>query len=153
MAVTSYRDDAVCIRTERNLVLLEWHEAPTMKQLRAYEEALRAVARAHGASQSGTLHVVRGGMPKFDDAVRAWVTKAFTDDTYPHRAIAFAIVAGGLTGAATRAFLSTIRLLTRTRDRVEIFGDLAVAARWVEGRLASTKGPFQAAEILDLFGE
>jgi len=115
--------------TCQNLEIAVWQSAPRAGQLRALE-ATGATLRRRYEGGIGLLNVIEGGgLPDFSDEVRQQAVKLTAGTLYV--VAAHLVLVGGMVGAATRAFLSTITLLGRPRAPTRTFDDPAHALAWM----------------------
>lgn len=147
-ALVVHADETLRILTARNLFVVVWSDAPTVKQMQQMARAASAHRRAHPRG-TAMLNVVRGGTPSFESAVRD-EARRLTSDGYFTLAVAHVVLLGGLVGAAVRAFFSTIVLLGRPKEPTHVFGDAGAALGWLADRLATggerwTRDDLQAA--------
>lgn len=147
-----HQDATFRIGVARNLMINAWADAPSLEQLRAFGRSARALSREH-AGRTALLNVVLGGTPRFPEAVRDEAVKLTRDSGLGRLGVAHLILVGGLAGAATRAFLSTVVLLGRPRVPNKVFGDSRASAEWLAGVLTTGGAAWTADEILALQAE
>jgi hypothetical protein len=115
------------LATSRNLEIAVWYDAPTAAQLGVLAHTARSLRQSHPAGIA-LLNVVQGGgMPNFADDARAAVQQ-LNRDASDDLGVAHLV----LVGAATRAFISTTALVSRTKMPVRTFGEPRSAALWLQ---------------------
>jgi hypothetical protein len=145
--------EASCrIATARNLIVYSWLDAPTLLQVRASGRLSRAMARKHRGG-TGSLHVIAGGTPRFDEAVRSETAKIRGDATLSPLGVAEVVLVTGLSGVAARGFLSTVALIARAARPQKVFADLTSAAEWLAPKLSAGGEGWTPAEILAVVTE
>jgi hypothetical protein len=142
----------VRIGTSRNLFVAAWYDAPEVEDLRA---GLRAGVALAGKRRGDAvhLHVALSGTPRFGDDVRAELVRSLRDPRVQAQATAFSVELAGLAGAATRAFLSTALLLSRTDTPHKVFGDRRAAAAWMVPALTKGGEAWSADDVLEVAAE
>ncbi|MFT3776460.1 MAG: hypothetical protein QM820_64795 [Minicystis sp.] len=138
------------IFASRNLLMLAWHEAPTVGVMREVARAARTVARQHPAG-SGVMNLFLRGTPRFTDEVRDEVVKIERDSSLFPLGVARVILLPGLAGVAVRVFLNTVTLLARHTTRpVQAFGEVQEAAAWLAPKVSAGGEAWTAGEIVAL---
>jgi hypothetical protein len=135
-----------------NLIVTAWCDAPRVSQVRAMSRALLGVSNRYKQA-FGMLNTIVSGTPRFSDDVRQELVKIMRDERLQGRGAAHVIVLGGLAGAASRAFLSTVFLLGRSSSPNRVFSEPREGAAWLVDRLAGTPHPLVEGEILAAYGE
>jgi hypothetical protein len=132
----------------RNFLIIAWLGNPESAQLRAIGRARAAMTTKHKADV-GTMNVVLGGiLPRFTEEVRAEVVQLLKDARLQGLGTADVVLAPGLAGVTTRAFLSTSALVARSTTPHRVFGELRPAASWLAPLLAAGSVPWSVEEIL-----
>jgi hypothetical protein len=145
-----HEDRTLRLVTCESLVIAVWSDAPDLPQMRALGAALRTQARAFPRANA-LMNVVVRGTPNFSEPVRKEALRLARDPSLAGVGSAHLILMGGLTGVATRAFLSTVALVGTTRATpVKVFSEAAATAEWLADRLATTERPLSRDDILAL---
>jgi hypothetical protein len=140
------------LATSRNLEIAVWYDAPSAAQLEVLAQTARSLRQSHPAGIA-LLNVVQGGgMPNFADDARAAVQQ-LNRDANDDLGVAHLVLVGGLVAAATRAFISTTALVSRTKMPVRTFGEPRAAALWLGALLASRDRMWSADEVMDAYGK
>jgi hypothetical protein len=140
-----YQDEVLRLVRAPGLAIAAWTNAPTMKQFREIDRLARDPSSVDGAY----ANVIWGGTPRFTDEVRTEAIRLIKLDAF-RAGNATVILADGLVGAATRAFISMIILVSRSSKPNRVFGDVSSAAEFLAKVL---KQPQRRAEIARLIGE
>lgn len=158
--ISAYEDATLRLWTQRELLVASWFDAPTIAQMREVGRAGRALGAASPRG-SALANVIVGGVPRFTDEVRDEGIRIARDRTF-RRGSCHLILASGLGGAATRAFLSMVLLvgmkaltfrsgaggLGKGAPRSKVFGEVGAAAAWTAELLG---GEWSSAEVFDLY--
>lgn len=149
--ITAYEDATLRVWTQRELLVASWFDAPTITQMREVGRAGRALGAASPRG-AALANVIVGGVPRFTDDVRDEAIRIARDRTF-RRGSCHLILAGGLGGAATRAFMSMVLLvgmkaLGKGAARTKVFGEIGAAAAWTSELLG---GEWSSMEVFDLY--
>ncbi|HBQ14816.1 MAG TPA: hypothetical protein DEF51_28035 [Myxococcales bacterium] len=123
-----HRDPTLVICARGPLMVANWWEAPSEAQMRL----LQGLADARESRfPGGTAYAqfVLAGTPSFSPDVRKRAEELTTQ--HFSLGIAHVIEMGGLAGAAVRAFLGGLLLLTRGSKPMKVFAESAPAADWM----------------------
>mgnify|MGYP001601178916 CR=1 FL=1 len=148
-----YQDETLRLWSRRELLVAAWFDAPNAEQMREVGRAGRALAAQH-VEGSALANVIVSGLPRFSDPVREEGIRIARERTF-RRGSCHVILAGGLAGAAARAFMSMV-LLVGTRAigkgaaRAKVFGEVFEASEWMAELLG---GEWTRFELADLFRE
>lgn len=135
------------ISGHRNLLVLAWHDAPTVAVMREVGRAGRAVAKKHAAGY-GLMNLFLRGTPRFTDEVRDEVVRLDRDAQFAPLGAARVILLPGLAGVAVRVFLNTVTLIARPARSVQAFSDVPDAAAWLAPKLQAGGQTWTGAEIV-----
>ncbi len=139
MSELAFENETARIAIERNVVVAVWLQEPRVPaELREMERAGKKAALRH-KGQSALFNVIISGRPSFSEEVRGEVNRITSDDTLFTAATAHVILVEGFVGSAVRAFLTTALVVSRTKTPNKTFGDVGVAAKWVNERLTAAK--------------
>ncbi len=139
--------DAVLIAVERrNALALAWYDAPQPGHLLT---VLRLMQETQQRSRALTclLQVLVRGTPHFAEQVREEGAKMVRGAGKCTAASAHIIEVGGLAGVASRAFISTLLLVGRSRVPAKVFKDVPEATPWYLAQLATTGTAWSVADI------
>jgi hypothetical protein len=123
-------DASLRLGVSRNLLVPVWLGSPEVVHMRILGRALHGIVGRYGASFAW-FDVIVSGKPVFSDAVRDELVKILKDPRHQALATAHVVMIPGLTGAAVRAFLSTVSLLGRVRWPDKTFSEPRVASQWI----------------------
>ncbi|APR86386.1 Hypothetical protein A7982_11735 [Minicystis rosea] len=137
------------ISAHRNLLVLAWHDAPTVAVMREVARAGRAVAKKHTAGY-GLMNLFLRGTPRFTDEVRDEVVRLDRDAQFAPLGAARVILLPGLAGVAVRVFLNTVTLIARPARQVQAFSELAEAAAWLAPKLNAGGQTWAAPDIVTI---
>jgi hypothetical protein len=143
-----HADATLRLASAGNVLFAAWTGAPSVEQMRELGRVSRSFSDRHGG-EAAFWDVVVSGRPSFDDGVRR-ESQALTSDHLFRLAVAHLVLPDGLTGAAIRAFLSTMILLGRPATPTKVFDDPRACASWFVPRLAAGGTPWTEAELLDV---
>ncbi|MEO5729875.1 MAG: hypothetical protein ABI134_03690 [Byssovorax sp.] len=149
---TVHTDSTLRIVNSRNVQVNVWSNAPTVEQMRAHGRAGTAHARRHPRG-TGLLNIVVGGTPSFSEPVRVETVKIMKQAELFSLGSAQIILAGGLTGTAVRAFMSTVILLGRPLRPTKVFSDSETAVAWIAPLLTRGAEPWSRAELAALVAQ
>ncbi len=138
--LTTIFEDAV-LRLSRfeNLVIAAWFDAPEVRHMLEVEKGSLAV----GSVGALLANVPVRGRPRFSDDVRREAVRMSKEGRF-RLGVAHIIVAEGLTGSATRAFLSMVVLVSRPKNPVKVCGEVDEGATFLA---ACKKAPTRKGEI------
>lgn len=137
------------ITTERNVSVVAWRDAPTVKQLRAFEREGHALEKRF-PKRCGLFNVILSGKPDFSSEVRAETNRIGALGDMYTLATAHVILVEGLVGSAVRAFLATSMLVSKPPTPTKVFGDKDLAVAWVLGRIAEAGEPWTSVQLREL---
>jgi hypothetical protein len=139
LAELFFENETARIAIERNVVVAVWMQEPRVPaELREMERAGKKAALRY-KGQSALFNVIISGRPSFSEEVRTEVNRITSDDTLFTAATAHVILVEGFVGSAVRAFLATALVVSRTKTPNKTFGDVSLAAKWVNERLDAVK--------------
>lgn len=118
----------------KNLCVVVWRDAPTMESAEELRQQYLALART-AAGGFFSFGVIEAGVPNPDEQVRKAISAAM--DAVERELLGAAVVveATGFSGAALRAALATMSMLTRSRFPRRFFGTVEDAAAWTVARV------------------
>jgi hypothetical protein len=145
---TLYTDADVQISAHRNLLIVAFSDAPAAEHLRECGRIARVLTRKYPGG-IGLLDLVLSGTPRFSNEMRDEAVKLSRDPALFRQGVADVVLIPGLIGVATRSFLSTVSLLSRSPNPRSAFGTLEAADAWLVPRLSDagerwTKGDLVA---------
>ncbi len=137
MATTDLLHDDASFRlgVRKNLVVPVWSNTPEVAHIRAFGRALAAVHATHGKA-FGVFDVVVAGKPNVGDDTRDELLGILKDPRFDGHVAAHVVLIPGFQGAAVRAFLSTVSLVSRMRTVSKFFGEVREAAAWIAPHLS-----------------
>jgi len=144
-----HEDRTLRLAACEGLLFAVWSDAPDLTQMRMLGGALRTQSRTYPRA-GALMNVVVRGTPNFSEPVRHEALRLARDPSLNGLGTAHVILLGGLPGVATRAFLSTVALVSSAAAPVKVFGDATAAAEWLSHRLSTTDLPLSRDEILSL---
>ncbi|MFO0589400.1 MAG: hypothetical protein U0441_17815 [Polyangiaceae bacterium] len=124
----------------QNVQINVWSDAPDVHQMRAFGRYATSFAGQRG-KKTALLNGVIRGTPRFSDGVRDEVVKAMKLRGVFTLGAAHLITVGGFAGTATRAFLSTAILLSRSKNPTKVYGDPDEACEWITSIAAAHADP------------
>ncbi len=132
-----YRDRAHCLIWCGNVQIIMSREPPTLSFMRRIIDELHLLADTTG-QLTGALLVIRDDCPPPTEEARKYIR----DELARARMVAAAqVVTGrGFHGAAMRAALSMIQLITRPPYPMKVFADVTVASSWLVPELRRRAG-------------
>lgn len=149
---TVHADATLRIVVARNLQVNVWTSAPDIEQMRVFGRTGIALARRHPRGVA-LVNVMSSGKAIFSEEVRDETVKMMkTVDSY-RLGSAHIVLAGGFTGTAVRAFMSTVMLLGRPPSPNKVFGDIESAAAWLVPQLAQGAETWSRADLVQLVNQ
>ncbi len=146
----SLYDDPTChLSVKRNLLVISWHDAPTAPQLREMVRLAKIVGKKYPAG-TAMLDLIVEGTPKFSDEVHKEASRLAKDVDFVPCGAADCILIPGFAGVATRSFLNTIYLVSRSPRPTKAFPDIATGAAWLAPRVSVGGEKWTADEIAKL---
>jgi hypothetical protein len=154
-----YTDPTLQLAAHRNLFIMAWSDAPNARQMREIERLGLAHGKQHPEG-AAALDLILSGTPKFSEEVRKEAVRLNRHPDLFKLAFCDAVLLSGLTGAAVRAFLSTVTLMSKPLKPTKIVGDLRDAAaflapllavggqRWTPGDVVALAEPIAKARVL-----
>lgn len=142
-----HRDETLVIARDGRLLMPLWWNAPTLSQMQTIAEIAARMDREGGA-QTAYAQFVLAGTPIFSSEVRQ-IAETLTRNHFT-LGIAHVIEIGGLTGAATRAFLGGLLLIGRDRKPMKVFGDIPSAATWIAERTSAAEDGWTAERVIEV---
>ncbi|MEP7125764.1 MAG: hypothetical protein ABJE95_32840 [Byssovorax sp.] len=143
-----HTDAILRILTSRNLQVNVWSNAPTVEQIHIFSRAGASLARRNPRG-TGLLNLMLRGTPSFSQEVRDETVKLMKQEVF-RLGTAHVILLGGLTGAAVRAFMSTVMLLARPGVPNKVFGEAETAATWLAPLLTQGAEAWSPTELVAL---
>lgn len=134
------------IAARRNLTLALWRDAPQAGWFRAIREKSWPYA-GRWPDGAGWINLIVSGTPSFSEEMRREAAEVSKRDDLYTLGTANIVALDGLRGSATRAFLGTIFLLSRSKTPTKVFATPEDAASWLAPRLGP---PWTSDEILGL---
>jgi len=149
VARVDYEDPVIRIVTHENLVAAGWFDAPSMDQMRALDRALTSMRRRH--KKLAFVNVIVEGTPRFSKEVSDEASRQTQAGDGTDLASVHLILVGGLVGAAVRAFMGTVILVSRPKSPTKVMSDPKEAARFLALHLgAGGHRPWSEAEVLSV---
>lgn len=142
-----HADTTLVLGLSGPLMIAVWWDAPSAIQMDILQRASARIVREWG-DHRGFAQFVMAGTPRFSSEVRR--KAAEQTRAYAAQATAHVVEVGGLTGSATRAFLSALILLTQRDKPIKVFSAPEDAARWLAEKLGGDRQRWSATRILDL---
>jgi hypothetical protein len=130
-----YKEAAFRLGVCQNLVIPAWSTTPDVAHIRAFGRALGAVAAKY-QRDFGVFDVVLGGKPSIDERTREVLIEVLRDPRFDGHIAAHVVMLPSFQGAAVRAFLNTVALVSRMRTTSRSFSELREAAAWMAPRLS-----------------
>lgn len=131
-ATEQQRSEGLRIAHEGALIIAVWDGPPLPGQIDRLTSYARM--RSDAVGPCGLLNVVVAGMPRFADSVRDEGARSFVSAT-ASVGTAHVVLLEGFAGSAVRAFISTMRLASRSSDPTGTFRTLDEGARWLAPRM------------------
>lgn len=128
-----FRDDTFVLGVSGRLMVTAYWDAPHVSQILKITELGVPWNREH-EGYTAFMQFIIEGTPRFSSEVRDAAAEISRSKLF-RVGTANVVEVGGLRGAATRAFLSTVTLLGRGSTRVQVFADPGEAASWMAPRL------------------
>lgn len=135
------------IATFKNVQINVWTDAPDVPQMRA---AMRVAVSFLQGQPRGTalLNAMVRGTPRFSEGVRDEAVRAMKLKGPFRLGAAHLIAVGGLSGTATRAFVSTALLLARPKIPIKVFAEAKEACDWIAARVTSARDVSSPDDVL-----
>lgn len=150
-ATTLVHQDAVLVAVERrNALGLAWYDAPQPGHLLTVLRLMQET-QLHSGARTCLLQTIVRGTPRFSEQVREEGGKMVRGSAKCTAASAHIIELGGLAGVATRAFISTLLLIGRSRSPAKVFKDVHEAAPWYVEQLAANGTRWTVADVGELY--
>lgn len=140
-------DATLRIASAGNVLYAAWTGPPSVSQMRELGRISRAFAERH-RGDAAFWDVIVSGRPAFDDGVRR-ESQALTREGWFRLAVAHLVLPDGLTGAAIRAFLSTMILLGRPSTPTKVFDEPGACAAWFCAQLAAGASPWTESDLVE----
>jgi hypothetical protein len=145
--------DAVLVAVERgNALALAWYDAPQNGHLLTVLRLMRETAE-HAGAKTCLMQVVVMGTPRFSDQTREEGAKMVRGSAKCTAASAHIIEIEGLAGVASRAFISTLLLIGRSRAPSKVFKEMREAAPWYVAQLATQGSVWTTGDVDALYRE
>ena len=129
-----HEDSILRMAVRRNVVFAVWNDAPAVAQIRAFQRAAELVSK-RGRGEDVLVSVVVSGVPKFAEGVQDELVRVMKSRALFPLGTAHLIRLEGMAGVAVRAFLSTVKLLSKTPAPVGVFSKAEEALLWTLDRL------------------
>ena len=121
------------VAAHHNLVIALWRDAPEVSWVRSLVAASERHVAQH-ERKCALVNLVVSGTPSFrEDARNELMKMSRRRDLYP--VVAHVVQLDGLVGAAVRAFLSTLLVLSRTKAPIKVFAEPTAAGDWLVPQL------------------
>jgi hypothetical protein len=133
-----HHDPTLSVFALGNVCVGVWRDAPKKGQISALQNAFFSHAGKH--KELALANLIVSGTPIFPEEARKEAALLPLDKRGKIRATAHVILVGGFAGAATRAFLSGITLITRTTGHTGVFSQIPPASKWLEERIPKVPG-------------
>lgn len=133
-----YHDDTYVLATAGRLMVTCYWDAPKVEHILKITELGLAWDRAN-ENRTAFAQFIVDGTPRFASEVRDAATNIAKSKMF-RLGTANVVEVGGLRGSATRAFLSTVSLLSRSSYPYKVYANPEDAADWLVG-LLETQDP------------
>ena len=140
-----HRDPTFVVCARGPLLATLWWDAPTMPQMMAFERHAAAHTKSSGGATALAQFVV-DGIPRFANDVRRQAEHLTRE--YFDVGIAHVIEMEGLKGAAVRAFLSSLILISRDSKPVKVFSKAEDAATWIATQLRAVDASWTTEDVI-----
>lgn len=147
-----HEDKILRVATRKNVVLAVWNDVPTVTQIRAFQRASELVAK-RGQKDELLLSTVVRGVPKFTEDVRDEMVRMVKNRSLYPLGTTHLILLDGMAGTAVRAFLSTVKLLSRLPTPTGVFSKTDEALLWSLDRLRGSQQRWAYSELKDALDE
>ncbi len=125
------RENERCVLgSVRNLGLLAWRNAPEVDDIRYLRSYARTLGQTY-SGKAGCIDIAFTGTPRFSEDLRTEVHGLATDPKVFPLGTAHVVMLGGLAGAAVRAFIATVTLVSRPPAPAKVFANLEEAGAWL----------------------
>lgn len=128
-----FHDDTFVLGVSGRLMVTAYWDAPHVSQILKITELAIPWNQEH-ERRTAFMQFIIEGTPRFSSEVRDAAAEISRSRLF-RLGTASVVEVGGLRGAATRAFLSTVTLLGRGTKRVQVFADPREASTWMHGKL------------------
>jgi hypothetical protein len=135
-----HQEGMLRIASFRNVLITVWNDAPDVPQIKAYSRIAQRFGAARPKS-TALLNAIISGRPIFPEEVREEAVKVMRIRGVFNFGVSHLITVGGLSGTATRAFLSTAILLGRPKTPSKVFGNPREACDWLAARAGTASEP------------
>ena len=143
-----HHDPTLTVYALGNLCIAVWRDAPKKGQVAMVQHSFFSQAGKHG--HLALVNLIVSGTPNFTEDTRQEAKALQHDKRGKIHATAYVILVGGFAGAATRAFISGVTLLTRTKSHTRVFADIPSSVRWLEGEIPKVPGvSWRIGELLE----
>jgi hypothetical protein len=132
-----YRDQAQCLVWCDNVQIILSRQPPTLLFMRRIVDELHRLAESSG-HPTGALLIIRSDCPPPTEEARKFIQ----NELGRARMVAAAqvVTGSGFHGAAMRAALSMIQLVTRPKYPMKVFADVTGGASWLTNELVGRVG-------------
>jgi len=124
-------EQAYIIHPWRDLLICVWRGRPPLECVKVFEGALLYVSK--GAPGVRMLHISEASAEIPEQNARSALASVIKERGPLIRATAFALLAKGARGAAVRAAITGLYLLSRSPAPIKVFDSVKPAAFWLEG--------------------
>jgi hypothetical protein len=143
--VERYRDDAHCLVWCHNVQIILSREPPSLEFMRRIVHELHNLARTT-SRDTGALLVIRSDCRPPSEEAREYIREGLARARMV--AAAQVVTGTGFQGAAMRAALSMIQLITRPKYPMKVFADLTTASTWLALEVRNRAGVAPSADSL-----
>lgn len=143
-----HEDPILRVAVRRNVVFAVWSDAPAVVQIHAFQRASEQVAK-RGRGDDVLVSIVLRGVPKFAEGVQDELVRVMKSRALYPLGTAHLIYLEGMAGVAVRAFLSTVKLLSKTPAPVGVFSKAEEALLWALDRLRGSRERWTYVELKD----
>jgi hypothetical protein len=141
-----HEDPILRMAARKNVTFAVWSNAPGLAQVQAFQRTSELINKRGGADQALVSVVVRG-VPSFSEEVRDGFVRIIRNNELYRLGTAHLILLEGMAGTVVRAFLSTVRLLSRQTAPVGVFGKTEEALLWTLERLRGARERWVYSEL------
>jgi hypothetical protein len=143
-----HEDPILRLAMRRNVTFAVWGGAPNLAQVQAFQRTADVVTKRGGPDQVLVNAVLRGA-PNFTEEVRDGFVRIVKNREMYRLGQGHLILLEGMGGTAVRAFLSTVKLLSRNPTPMGVFGKTEEALLWVLDRLRGSRERWTYSDLHD----
>ena len=142
-------DDALLrVVTRKNVTFAVWSGPPGVSQIHALQRAADFTSK-RGRPEQLLISTVLRGAPNFSEEVRDELVRVMRNKENFRLGTAHLILLDGMAGTAVRAFLSTVKLLSRNAAPMGVFGKTEEALLWGLERVRGSRERWIYSELFE----